>query len=128
MASISALARSRTRSQVSTEEPIFLDNGGAGELEGLFKILGNRTRLRLLHALAQCGELPVGRMAALVEMSYQAVSNHLRSLAGQGIVEGRREGTQVFYRIVDPCVPRLLESGLCITAELRAPRGRKVPR
>lgn len=89
----------------------------------MFKVLANDTRLRLLHAINRDGEVRVGDLAATVGMGAQAVSNQLQRLADRGIVAGRRDGTSIYYRIVDPCVPRLLEYALCL---LDAPCGRQV--
>jgi len=98
---------------VSTRALISLDE--ATLLTRLFKTFANETRLRLLHALVREEELCVGDLAAALEMKPQAVSNQLQRLVDRGIVASRREGTSIFYHIVDPCVPVLLERGLCLT-------------
>lgn len=87
----------------------------ASDLEHLFKLLANDSRLRLLHAIARHGELCVGDLAEELGMSPQAVSNQLRRL--RGIVAARREGNNIHYRIVDPCVLVLLDRGLCLLEE-----------
>lgn len=83
----------------------------------LFRVLGNDTRLRVLHALHRAGELPVGELAEQVGMRPQAVSNQLQRLADRGIVAGRRDGNRIFYAVADPCVPVVLELALCLTEE-----------
>ena len=80
----------------------------------LFKIFANDTRLRLLHALVREGELCVTDLAASVDMKPQAVSNQLQRLAKRGILSCRREGKNVYYQVVDPCVPVLIQRGLCL--------------
>ncbi len=85
----------------------------ADSLGSLFKSLSHPTRLRLLHALIRAGELAVSELGDEVKMSTQAVSNQLQRLADLGVVSGRREGLQVIYRVIDPCVPVLLERGWC---------------
>ena len=89
----------------------------AQELAGTFKVLANDTRLRLLHALVRAGELCVSDLAAQLEMAPQAVSNQLQRLADRRIVATRREGNRILYRVVDPCVPQLLELGLCLSEQ-----------
>lgn len=89
----------------------------AAEIEGLFKILANDTRLRLLHTLARAGELCVTDLAAAVEMTPQAVSNQLQRLADRGILGSRRSGNNIYYRIVDPCVVNLLDYSLCLSED-----------
>jgi ArsR family transcriptional regulator, lead/cadmium/zinc/bismuth-responsive transcriptional repressor len=86
----------------------------ATELSALFKVFSNDNRLRLLHALARAGEIRVIDLAAALEMKVQAVSNQLQRLADQGFVEAKREGQNIFYRIKNPCLPGILEYGLCL--------------
>ncbi len=83
----------------------------------VFKVLANDTRLRLLHALSREGEFCVTDLAAAVGMKTQAVSNQLQRLNDQGIVASRREGNQMYYRVLDPCVTALLDRGLCLVED-----------
>jgi DNA-binding transcriptional ArsR family regulator len=94
----------------------------ASDLVEIYKVLANHTRLRLLHALACDGEVCVTDLAAAVGMRPQAVSNQLQRLLDRRIVASRRDGTRIFYRIADPCVPSLLDLGLCLLEET-APGG-----
>jgi DNA-binding transcriptional ArsR family regulator len=96
----------------------------AAELVVLFKVLGNDTRLRLLHALHRDGQLPVGELAEQVGMRPQAVSNQLQRLTDRGIVTPRRDGNRIFYSIADPCVPAVLDLALCLTEEAARGDGR----
>lgn len=101
------------------EERSLISAAQASELMSLFKVLANDTRLRLLHALARSEELCVTELAEEVGMKPQAVSNQLQRLADRGILGSRRNGLQIFYRIIDPCVPALLDQGLCLTEDAR---------
>lgn len=58
-------------------------------------------------------------------MGPQAISNQLQRLADRRIVAARREGNRILYRVIDPCLPALLDLGLCLTEEtaLAPPRG-----
>lgn len=89
----------------------------ASHLEAMFKTLANATRLRLLHALVRAGELCVTDLADAIGMKPQAVSNQLQRLTDKGILGSRRNGTQIYYRIVDPCVVTLLDQGLCLSED-----------
>ena len=100
----------------------------ATELVGVFKVLANDTRLGMLHALARVGELCVSELAETLGMKTTAVSNQLQRLADRGIVEPRRNGNQVLYRIVDPCVVKLLDSAWCLTEDARLRALRREPR
>ncbi len=92
----------------------------ADGLEELFKVLANGTRLRLMHAIVRAGELCVIELADAVAMKPQAVSNQLRRLVDRGILEGRRDGNNVYYRLVDPCVASLLDRGQCLLEDAQA--------
>lgn len=98
----------------------------AHELADLYKMLANDTRLRLLHALARAGEACVTDLATALGMRPQAVSNQLQRLLDRRILATRREGTHIYYRIADPCVPSLLDLGWCLVEETTS--GRPVKR
>ena len=91
-----------------------LSGDEARQLVALFKNFANDTRLRLLHALVRQGEMCVTDLGEALDMKPQAVSNQLQRLVDRGILASRRNGNNVCYRIVDPCVPILLERGLCL--------------
>jgi len=84
------------------------------QLAALFKVFANPHRLRLLHALVRAGEIRVGDLAAALGLKIQAVSNQLQRLADQGLVAARRDGHNIFYRLNNPCLPEILEHGLCL--------------
>jgi DNA-binding transcriptional ArsR family regulator len=90
----------------------------AGGLASVFKVLANDTRLRLLHALVRADELCVTDLAASIGMKPQAVSNQIQRLSDLRIVASRRDGTSVYYRLVDRCVSGLLDQGWCLTEEV----------
>ena len=96
----------------------------ATEIEALFEVLANDTRLRLLHEVARNGEVCVIDLADALEMKPQAVSNQLQRLLDKGIVATRRNGNNVFYRIVDNCVMILLDRGICLIEETAKRNGK----
>ena len=106
------------------EERPLLDLAEAGKLAGLFEVLASETRLRLLHALMILDDPCMSDLAEAVGMRAQAVSNQLRKLVDLGVLDTRRHGNHIHYRIVEPCVTKLLHQGLCISGEqlLRRPR------
>lgn len=75
----------------------------------LCKALADPGRLRLLHALLH-QELCVCDLAAFLGNSESAVSHQLRNLRVAGIIDNRREGTVLYYRLVDEEVKRLLRT------------------
>ena len=66
----------------------------------LFKALGDETRLRIV-ALLSHGELCVCHIEAALSLSQPTASRHLSVLRSAGVVEPRREGTWVYYRLAD---------------------------
>ena len=86
----------------------------ARELMGLFKVLANDNRLRMIQVLARAGKMRVTDLAKKMGMKPQAISNQLQRLVDKDILGSARNGNNIYYHIVDPCVPNLLESGLCL--------------
>lgn len=72
-----------------------------------FKLLGDPTRLRVVHALSH-GELCVCDLAAMLGISQTAVSNHLRLLRSMRLVNYRREGKMAYYSLADEHITRLM--------------------
>ena len=103
----------------------------AAKLAAVFETLANDTRLRVLNFMVQGSQTSPTELAEKVGMKPQAISNQLKRLSDRGIVKRRREGNQVYYRIVDPCVIDLLERGLWLlqdTKVRKARRGSRAPR
>ncbi len=111
----SAEAQCRPKPRLTARPLLSVMEGKA--LERTFKVLANGTRLRLLHALAKNPGLPVTGLAERIGMKPQAVSNQLQRLIDQGILSNVRNGTNIHYRIVDPCTLSLLDQGLCLAED-----------
>jgi DNA-binding transcriptional ArsR family regulator len=94
-----------------------LPDATAGGLAELFKVLANDNRLRILHVIHLAGEISPSEIAERIGASQQSVSNQLQRLADQRIVHARRDGQRVLYRIIDPCVPGLMDLGVCLLAQ-----------
>ena len=93
----------------------------ADRVAQLFGCLAHPTRLRLIHALIRAGELCAGDLADAVGVTPQVASNQLKRLADLKVVARRRDGLSSIYRIIDPCVPLLLERGWCHVLSFDAP-------
>ena len=85
------------------------DAGELARVSAVFKLLGDPTRTRLLYALLEAGELCVCDLAAATATTETTVSQALRLLRASGVVTGRREGRNVFYRLSDAHVRLLLD-------------------
>lgn len=62
------------------------------------KALGEPRRVEILQLL-RAGPRTVGELAAQVDVTQQAVSQHLAVLGQAGLVEARREGTRSIYAV-----------------------------
>ena len=72
-----------------------------------FKLLGDPTRLRLVNELHAGGELSVGELVERLGISYASASKQLALLRAHGTIARRRDGTKVYYRIIDPSLDEL---------------------
>lgn len=75
----------------------------------LFRLLGDGTRVRILYALVEAGELCVCDLAAVVGVPETSVSHALRLLRTAGVVRSRRDGRMVYYSLHDAHVRLLLD-------------------
>ena len=78
-------------------------------LTELFKLLGDPTRLRILYALVEVGELCVCDLSAVVGVPESSVSHALRLLRMAGVVRARRAGRMAYYAIDDHHVRLVLD-------------------
>ena len=69
-----------------------------GEMEILFLGLGDKTRLRILNLMRE-DEVNVNLFAEILEESQPKISRHLAYLKASGLVETRRAGKLIYYRI-----------------------------
>jgi ArsR family transcriptional regulator len=73
----------------------------------LFRVLGHPARVRVLELLRE-RERSVGALQAELELDSGGTSQHLTALKRIGLVESRRDGTSVYYRVADERVFDLL--------------------
>ncbi|HYX44075.1 MAG TPA: metalloregulator ArsR/SmtB family transcription factor [Acidimicrobiales bacterium] len=88
------------------------DPGHLRELAETFALLGDPSRLRLLTALLEAGELCVGDLAVGAGMGESAVSHALRLLRAHRVVAVRRAGRMAYYSLCDGHVRGLLTAAL----------------
>lgn len=80
----------------------------AAEAARMLKLLANERRLLILCQLVVLGEASVSALGEAVGLSQSALSQHLAKLRADDLVSTRRDGQQIFYRVADPRVARLL--------------------
>jgi rhodanese-related sulfurtransferase/DNA-binding transcriptional ArsR family regulator len=80
-----------------------------GELARVSKAVASSHRLEIIELLAQ-GERTVEGVASALSMPVANASHHLRSLHAARLVDSRREGTFIHYRLADPLVFELVRT------------------
>jgi ArsR family transcriptional regulator len=73
----------------------------AAEAARLMKTLANPDRLMLLCQLSQ-GEMSVGELEASLGIMQPTLSQQLGVLRSEGLVDTRREGKHIYYRVLSP--------------------------
>ena len=77
----------------------------------VFKTFGDSTRIKILYALFE-GELCVGDLATILQLSQPAISHQLKVLKDAKLVKFRREGKVIFYSLDDDHVRSILSIGM----------------
>lgn len=67
----------------------------------IYKILANSKRLEILNIL-KLGETGVDDLLKITKLGKANLSQHLALMRHNGLVQTRRQGLNIFYRIVDP--------------------------
>jgi ArsR family transcriptional regulator len=91
------------RAARKAQEPIYVAKAE------FFRVLGHPARVRILELLRE-GERSVGELQAALDLDSSGTSQHLGVLRRLGVLESRKEGTSVFYRVRDPRTFQLLET------------------
>ena len=89
------------------------------EVADFFDALGNPTRLKILLALMEAGELCTCDLSAITKLSVSAISHQLRILKDRKIVAYRKDGKNVFYRLDDEHIKEILRIGLEHMSEVK---------
>jgi DNA-binding transcriptional ArsR family regulator len=84
----------------------------------VLKALANESRLMIVDRLAE-GECSAGELTSLIGDDQSTVSKHLAVLRSHGIVDDRREGSVVIYRLLTPCVVNFFSCATQVIKERR---------
>jgi ArsR family transcriptional regulator len=79
------------------------------DLSGIFKVLGSAFRIQIINAIG-FGEACVCHLEALLKKRQAYISQHLMVLRDAGVLDTRREGKYIFYRVADKTIFELIES------------------
>ncbi len=85
-----------------------IDPAALNKAADVIKVVGHPDRLRILEFLED-EEKAVGEIQECLDLPQAIVSQHLAKMRGSRIVEARRDGTHVFYHIIEPKVKHILE-------------------
>lgn len=77
-------------------------------LSGIFKVLGDPTRVKLVCALEH-REMCVCDLAATLGMTKSAISHQLNTMKKDSVVKARREGKNIFYSLHDSHVTDIID-------------------
>lgn len=80
----------------------------AALVASILRTLANERRLMILCKLAEWGEASVGTLAEAAGLSQSATSQHLAKMRDEALVEFRRDGQTVWYRIAETRTELLL--------------------
>lgn len=94
----------------------------AGRLAGLLGMLADPVRSRILFALVTAGELCVGDLALVLDVTQDQVTYALKMLRFAGLVSYRKAGRLVFYRLSEGFPHPLLEHCLRQLLIIAAPK------
>jgi ArsR family transcriptional regulator len=76
---------------------------------GIFQALAHPTRVAIIEYL-NYGEMSVGQLCEKIGVEQANASQHLAVLRNKHLVETRKEGSQIFYRLRDPLLGDVLEA------------------
>lgn len=75
----------------------------------VLKVLGHPIRLKIVVGLC-ARECNVKHIWECLGLPQATVSQHLALLKNKGIIEGKREGVEVHYSVINPLAKRIVES------------------
>lgn len=88
-------------------KPASLSTDQVTELAGMFQLMGDPSRLRIILECLHTAT-SVGDMAKRLDLSTSLVSHHLRLLRAGRLIQAERQGSRVFYLITDEHIQRTL--------------------
>lgn len=88
------------------------------DLVALFKVFGDKTRMKILYSLFE-SELCVCAIGELLNMSPSAISHQLKTLKKANLIDNRREGKTIYYFLADDHVRTIIAQGYTHITEER---------
>ena len=94
----------KVKKELKTEEEYL-------SLAEFYKIFGDGTRMKILHAL-ESAELCVCDLAVLLSMTKSAISHQLKTLRMARLVKFRKEGQTCYYSLSDDHIKKIIDMGV----------------
>jgi DNA-binding transcriptional ArsR family regulator len=107
--SVQVKARSNHRIVEKTSPLVKVADHTIYRLAEIFKLMADKSRLKVLIALANEGELHVSALCELLGQSQPAVSHHLTLMRMTGLVGYRRDGKHNYYHLQSGIIRDLLD-------------------
>ena len=79
------------------------------EAAEMLKVIAHPVRLCIIKGLLEKGDCNVSYMQACLELPQSTISQHLQKLRTAGILEGKRDGLEIHYRVVNDKVAKILD-------------------
>lgn len=95
-------------------------DGAFSKTASTFQLISDATRLKILWLLCH-QETCVNNIAVTVNMSSPAVSHHLRLLRQAGLIDSRREGKEMYYKLSETDEASLLHHALDDILDIKCP-------
>ena len=86
-----------------------------------FQLISDPSRLRILWLLCHC-ELCVNNIAIAVNMSAPAVSHHLKLLKQSGLIDSKRIGKEIYYRVSNTEEAELVHKSIDDILNIKCPK------
>lgn len=86
----------------------------------ILKVLGHPIRLKIVAGLCT-QECNVKHIWECLNLPQATVSQHLALLKNKGIIEGKRDGVEVHYSVVNPLAKRIIAALMSSDQRLPAP-------
>jgi ArsR family transcriptional regulator len=76
----------------------------------LLKVLAHPVRLCIVKGLLENGECNVTYMQACLDTPQSTVSQHIQKLKAAGVIEGRREGLEIYYKVCNEKAVKIIKA------------------
>lgn len=84
------------------------DSNKYNEIAEMLKVLAHPVRLCIVKGLLDKGECNVTYMQSCLEAPQSTISQHIQRLKSAGIIEGRRSGLEIYYKVCNDKVANLV--------------------